>query len=185
MLKISSGVTLTSEFYMNNFYNANRSAIKTSVRRRYTKEELSYEDSRALKRALSRLGSYEYNDEENSENIYNTIKAYADTYNNTLNSSKSSNEAELKRYSKQLKALSNKHGDELKDIGITVEKDGSLNVNENLLKAANMDKVKKVFSKESDFMRKSTTINRRLNSNTYDWLYAQLTGNGTQLNITL
>ena len=181
----TSGVTLTSDFYMKNFYSANRNAVKTSYRKDYTKEELSYEDSRALKRALSKLSSYEYDDEDNSENIYNTIKAYVDTYNNTLDSSRSSSEADVKRYSKQLKALSDKYSNSLKDIGITVAKDGSLAVNENLLKAADMDKVKQVFSEDSDYLRKSSSITKRLNANTYDWLYAQLTGSGAQLNISL
>ena len=184
MLFDTTGVTLTSEFFMNNFYKVNRNAAKVS-RREYSKEELSYEDSRALKHAAKKLSSYSYSDQDNSETIYNTIKAYVDTYNNTLDSSLSGGEAELKHYAKQLKGLSDKYSGELEDIGITVEKDGSLTLNENLLKAADMDKVKKVFSEESDFVKKSSHISSRLNRSTYNLLYADLTGNGRQLNITL
>ena len=43
--KISSGVNLTSNFFLQNFYKHNRNAIKISTRSDYSKTELSYEDS--------------------------------------------------------------------------------------------------------------------------------------------
>ena len=51
MAVVSSGVSLSTNYFMNNFYASNRSVIKTSGRSDYTKLELSYEDSRALTRA--------------------------------------------------------------------------------------------------------------------------------------
>ena len=105
MAKVSSGVTLTADFYLNNFYQANRSARKASERSKLTTSELSYEDARALKRAVGKLGSYDFSDEENIENIYSTIKAFADTYNNTLTSSAESGNPDLSKYSRQLKSL--------------------------------------------------------------------------------
>ncbi len=49
---ISSGTTLNSQFYLKNFYRMNRNAIKVSSRKDYNDTELSYEDSRALKKRL-------------------------------------------------------------------------------------------------------------------------------------
>jgi len=185
MATVSSGLTLTSDFYLRNFYVNNRDATKITKRENYTKKELSYEDSRALSRAAKRLSSYYYSEDENEENIKNTIKAFAETYNNTLDSLTEIDDTELERYSKQLKALSNKFEDELNDVGITVEKDGKLSVNENLLKSADMDKIKEVFSKDSDFTKKTSQIAKRLNRNSYEAIYAELTGTGYQINITL
>ena len=186
MAKVSSGVTLTADFYLNNFYQANRSARKAAERNKLSANALSYEDARALKRAVGKLGSYEFSDEENVENIYSTIKAFADTYNNTLTSSAKSDDTDLSKYSRQLKNLASKYSDDFKKIGITVEKNGTLTVNEDLLKTKSVDTLKSTFTKDdSRFISKTTSIARKLKSNTYDALYQEMTGNGGLINITL
>jgi ElaB/YqjD/DUF883 family membrane-anchored ribosome-binding protein len=186
MSGVSSGVSLTSDFYLSNFYQANRSARKTSGRKDLTTNELSYEDARALKRAVNRLGSIEFTDDENIDNIYSAITAFADTYNNTLSSTSKSSDSDLSKYSKQLKSLAKKYSDDLESIGITVEKDGSLTVNDSLLKLKDVDDLKEAFtSDDSRFIKKTNSIARKLKSNSYDTLYQEMTGNGGQINITL
>jgi ElaB/YqjD/DUF883 family membrane-anchored ribosome-binding protein len=186
MSKISSGITLTADFYLNNFYQANRSARKTTGRKELTTTELSYEDARALKRAANRLGSYEYTEDENVDNIYSTISAFADTYNNTLSSTSKSSDSDLSKYAKQLKSLAKKYSDELESVGITVEKNGSLTVNEDLLKLKDVDSLKEAFTADdSRFIKTTTSIARKLKNNSYNTLYQELTGNGGQINITL
>ena len=61
----SSATSLTSSYYLQNFYYFNRNALKASYRKDYSKTELSYEDTRALKRAASKLSSFHYSKEEN------------------------------------------------------------------------------------------------------------------------
>lgn len=180
----SSALNLTSDFYMQNFYRSNRKAFKTSTRNDFHKTELSYEDTRALKRAISKLGSFSYSDTENGDNIVSSIQAFAKTYNNTIDST-SSEDSEVYRKNKQLKALTEKYGKDLKKIGITIEKDGKLSVSENVLKGASFDSVKKVFSKESDYMVKLTNLSRRMHNSTYEDVYEMMTGCGGRLNITL
>lgn len=180
----SSGINLTSDFFMKNFYKHNRNAFKISTRKDYNQTELSYEDSRALKRAAQKLISFDYEEEENGDNIVSTIKAFAETYNNTL-SSTNSDEADTYRQNRQLKALSQKYADDLKDIGINIAKDGSLKISENILKSSSFKEVKKVFSKESDYMNKLKTIARRMHNTSYEEIYAQMTGSGGQINIVL
>ena len=48
MAKVSSGLSLSTNYFMRNYYANNRDVIKTSGRNDYTKIELSFEDSRAL-----------------------------------------------------------------------------------------------------------------------------------------
>lgn len=180
----SSGTNLTSQFYLQNFYRMNRKAMKVSTRKDYNQVELSYEDSRALKKAAAKLSSFDYSEEENGDNILNTIKAFAETYNYTLDSS-SSQDSDTYRQNRQLKALTQNYGDELKDLGITIEEDGKLSVSENILEKASFDEVKKVFSNESDYVSKLRTIARRMHANSYDEVYAQMTGAGGKLNILL
>lgn len=180
----SSATNLTSNFYLQNFYRMNRNAMKVSTRKDYNQVELSYEDSRALKKAAAKLSSFNYSEEENGDNILSTIQAFAETYNFTIESSNDKN-SETYRQNRQLKALTEKHSDDLKDLGITIEEDGTLTVSENILKKSSFAEVKKVFSNDSDYVSKIRTIARRMNANSYEEVYAQMTGAGGKLSILL
>lgn len=180
----SSGISLNSNFYLQNFYKGNRNLAKATVRPDYNKTELSYEDSRALKRAASKLVSFDYSEDENGDNIVSTIQAFAETYNNAIDSS-SSEDADTYRQNRQLKALSEKYGEELEDLGITIEEDGKLTVNENLLKGSSFDEVKKVFSEESEYITSVKRIAKRMHATSADEIYALMTGNGGRINIQL
>ena len=180
----SSAVNLTSNFFMKNFYRYNRNAIKVSGREEYNSTELSYEDSRALKRAVAKLASYDYTEEENGDNIVSTIEAFAETYNYALDSS-SSEDSDTYRQHKQLKALTEKYGDDLEDIGITIQKDGKLTISENILKSSSFDEVKKVFAEDSEYIEGVRKIAKRMNNNAYDEVYTMMTGCGGRLNIML
>lgn len=182
--KVSSGINLTSTFFLQNFYKYNRNAMKASTRNDYNKTELSYEDSRALKRAANKLSSFEYTEDENGDNIVSTIKAFVETYNYTIDSS-SNEDSEVYRQNRQLKALTNKYGDDLENIGISIEDDGTLSISENILKGSSFKEIRSVFSEESDYVRSVRNIAKRMNSNSYDEVYAQMTGVGGRLNIIL
>lgn len=182
--KVSTGLNLTSNFFLQNFYRHNRKAMKASTRDDYTKTELSYEDSRALKRAAAKLASFEYTEEENEDNIVSTIQAFVDTYNYTMESS-SSSDSNTYRQNRQLKALTKKYGDDLKDIGISIEENGTLSVSENILKGASVKEIRKVFSEDSDYVQNIRTIAKRMNTSSYNEIYAQMTGAGGRISIVL
>ena len=180
----SSGVNLTTDFYLKNFYRYNRNAFKASTRNNYTKTELSYEDTRALKRALAKLSSFDYTEDENGDNIVSTIQAFVKTYNYTMEST-SSESSDTYRQSKQLKALTKKYGDDLKDIGISINDDGTLDLSDNILKKSSFKEIRNVFSDESGYVTSIRNIAKRMNNTSYDEIYAQLTGSGGKLNIVL
>lgn len=189
MAKISTGLTLTTDYFMRSFYQNNRDASKRTGRGNYSKLELSYEDSRALSRASKRMLSTDFGTDEDEdtdigETMISKIKAFTDTYNNALDSG-SMDDEDTRHYLKQLKSLGQKHADELGEIGITVERDGKLTIDESLLNMADSSKVRKVFSEESDFSGKSLSIAKRLNSAVHDNLLAQINGNGLKINIKL
>ena len=50
---------------------------------------------------------------------------------------------------------------------------------------ADSSQVRKVFSEENDFSRKSLSIAKQLNAVVHDNLLAQMNGNGMRINITL
>ena len=180
----SSGTSLNSKFYLQNFYRTNRNLTKASARPDYNKTELSYEDSRALKRAASTLSSFKYTEDENGDNIVSSIQAFVETYNNTLESS-NSKDADVYRQNRQLKAMTEKYGEDLEDLGITIEDDGKLKVSENILKGSSFDEVKKVFSEESEYMKSVQRIAKRMHATSEAEIYVLMTGNGGRVNIQL
>lgn len=189
MAKISSGLTLTTDYFMRNFYKNNRDASQKNGRDNYTRLELSYEDSRALSRASKRMISTDFGTDEDEdtdidETMISKIKAFADTYNNALDSG-DTDDYDTKRYINQLKSLGKKHAEELSEIGITVEQSGKLTIDESLLNMADSSKVRKVFSEENDFSNKSLAIAKELNEVVHNNLLTQMNGNGMRINITL
>ncbi len=180
----STGTTLTSNFFLQNFYKYNRNAIKNSTRNDFTKTELSYEDTRALKRAVAKLSSFNYTEDENGDNIVSSIHAFIKTYNHTMDST-SSKSSDTYRQNQSLKELTKKYEKELKNIGISIEDNGKLSVKDNILRGSSFKEIGSVFSNTSDFMREIRGLARRLNDTSYDAVYAQMTGTGGRLNIIL
>jgi hypothetical protein len=99
--------------------------------------------------------------------------------------STSSESSDTYRQNKQLKALTQKYGKELKDIGISIKEDGSLSVSDNILKKSSVKEIRKVFSEESDYVNGVRRIAKRINNSSYEEVYAQMTGAGGKLNIIL
>ena len=182
--KISTGISLTSDFFLKNFYRNNRNAMKSSTRNDFNNSELSFEDSRALKRAIAKLSSFDYSENENEDNIRSTIRAFVKTYNYTMEST-SSKDSDTYRQNRQLKALTQKYGKDLKDIGISIEDNGTLSISDNILKNSSLKEVRKVFSDDSDYVRNIRNIAKRMNNTSYDEVYAMMTGAGGRLNIVL
>ena len=180
----TSAVSLTSNFYLKNFYRYNRNAIKAADRKEYSTTELSYEDTRALKRAIAKLGDFEFDEFDNEENLRSTIQAFAETYNLTMEST-SAKGTDTYRLNKQLKELTAKYGDKLEDIGITIQEDGKMKVSKNILEGSSMSELKEVFGKDGEYMRGIKRISRRMNNEAYEDVYAMLTGCGGRLNIVL
>lgn len=158
---IGLGTTLSTNFYIRSFYQKNINARSESTRSTMSNTELSFADGVALRRAVKKLGSFEYAEEHDTD-IRNSVLACLKTYNNALSSTSASDDQSLQRYSKQLKKLSQEHADELDKIGITVNSDGSLTSRESLFKTASLKKFKSIFSRDSDFMQRSSALSRRI-----------------------
>lgn len=191
MAAVSSGVSLSTNYFLNNFYENNRSISKSSGRSDYTKLELSYEDSRALTRAAKRLLKNDYGsdtDEKDtaiSDTTRSALTAFVDTYNNTVDSSKTSTDHDTKYQLKKMKAYLHKYSDELEHIGISMESDGKLKINEDLLKTAKNSKVRKIFSSEQEFSKKFLNLSKKAHSAVESDIYSQINGKGLHVNIAL
>lgn len=155
------GTFLSSNYYTRSFYVSNRDAATSSKRRDMEKTQLSLADSMALRRAVKQLGSFAYNSDHEND-IRNSVKAYIETHNNLISSTSKSEDRELSRSASQLKSLMNSYKGELDKVGITVNEDGSLAGRDSLLSTASIDALGELFSGDSDLMRRSNSISKRI-----------------------
>lgn len=179
--RVSSATNLSATYFMRNFYSNNRDAMKSSKRKEYSITELAYDDSTALHRAAKKLKNYKYSDDENTDNIRG-INGIVDTYNNSIDSASNSSSSSMKRYAKQLKKLASKYSDELEDIGITINKDGTLKANEELVKKADADTLNSLFGNDNDFTSSLYRVSRQMSSSSYDDYYTSLR-TGSNINL--
>jgi membrane-associated HD superfamily phosphohydrolase len=197
---ISSGTSLSSDYFLRSFYKNNRDVIKSSARNDFSNVELSFEDSRALSRAAKSLrlndyssvntdySSYDDDYEENddlSDTTKATIEAFVDTYNNAIESGNESDDHDTERYIKQLKNLTKKYSDELEEIGISIENDGTLTIDDELLSLADNDKLDNLFSYEQEYPRRVISLASKINTAAQNDIYSQITTKGLHVNISI
>lgn len=156
-----TGTTLSSSYYLRNFYNSNRSARTSSTRKNMDNTELTLADSHALRRAIRQLSDYDFSESDETD-VRNSVLAFIETYNNTLSSTSNSDDYNLERNMKQLKSLTDSYSKELNKIGITVNDDGTLTSRESLFNSADISKFKKLFSKDSDYMQRTSSYAKRI-----------------------
>lgn len=162
-IESSTATSLSSAYYLRNFYTSNRDASSSSKRKDLSNSTLAKADADALRRAVRKLRGFHYADDTtDGANIYSSVSAFIEVYNNAMSSAGSINDSSLERYARNLKSLSNKYADELKDIGITVNSDGTLTANENLLKSADVSDVKKLFSSDSEYSNQISRYAKRM-----------------------
>lgn len=156
-----TGTSLSSSFYLRKYYTANTDARTSSARSALKNTELSLADSMALRRAVKSLGSFEYDDTQDT-NIRNGVRAYISTYNNLLSSLSDSKDKSLEHNMKQLKSLTNEYSDSLDKLGVTVNEDGTLTARDSLFTSASLSKFETLFSKDSDYMQRATAYGKRM-----------------------
>jgi hypothetical protein len=198
--KISSGLSLSSDYFLRSFYKNNRDVIKSSDRKAFSNVELSYEDSKALSRAAKGLqrndyssvnsdySSYDDDYEENedlSDTTKATIEAFVDTYNNAIASGKDSEDHDTARYISQLKSLTKKYADDLEEVGISIENDGTLTIDDELLSIADNDKLENLFSSEQEYPRRVISLASKMNIAAQNDIYSQINTKGLHINISI
>lgn len=194
----SSGTSLSTNFYLRKYYSNNQNAAKSSKRKELSSAALAFEDSRALSRAANSLNKTDFTskyqssdskkttkDEDIDDSTRASIEAFVETYNNAITSGKKSGSRETNRYIKQLNILSKKHADELEDIGISINNDGTLKINDALLKTADKTKVKSLLSPEKEYSRNLYRISRKMNRAAEDNIRALANLQGMHFDVSL
>lgn len=181
-----TAISLSESFYLRSFYKSNRDAATSSKRSDISNSELSQADAEALRTGIRKLRDFDLSDDtDDGANIYSSVSAFLETYNNALSSSGSSKDYSMQRYAKQLKKLAQEYADELEDIGVTVNKDGTLKKNDNLLKSADVSDIRDLFDKDAKFANQVSRYAKRIGNIAADLIYTELTQKGSQINLQI
>lgn len=102
---------------------------------------------------------------ENNEEIYDGAEALVESYNNTLNYLKADSSSLNIYYRQMLQEAVTGNKEALSSIGITISKDGTLEIDKDKLEAADTDSLEKVLGKSGTFSGKVAILAARIADN--------------------
>lgn len=153
---------------LRNNYGDFRKYVNKSSRSDADASTLSFADASALRKAIKGLADYDYEDSDDQD-MYDKIRAFADTYNYTLDSatkeSLENGNANVKGAMKGLKQLARDHADELSKYGISIDNDGYMSVSDSATKNIAHSKFANVLGKESEFASDVSKYAKRIAKN--------------------
>lgn len=119
----------------------------------------------SLKSSVSALQSDKtYTDTENGQSaadkVVSAMKTFVSDYNNVVNAAKGSTLANKTAYVANMMSSSAANADKLSEIGVTVNSDGTLELNQARLKEADISKVQELFSPDNIMSYGSTIASR-------------------------
>lgn len=111
-----------------------------------------------------------------SDKVVAAMKNFVTDYNNVVNAAKKSTLSNKTAYVANMMDSTSANSNKLSELGITINSNGTLQLNENKLKAADVSKVQELFSKD-DIMSYGSRISSRLQ-------FASSTTSGTKTSNT-
>lgn len=135
----------------NSTLNASVKSLKSAVSK--LQESSTYEDSEGGSDAKSKTAS--------------ALREYVSSYNDAVSSSKKSSLASVSSNISGMQKASAENADLLKEVGITINSDGTLYLDESSMKNLNVSKVEELFSSEDTNSYGSTVSNRITRANYY------------------
>ena len=126
----------------------------------------------AAERVEKRLGKFlktdgtsvfdEKDETKLKENVADNIESFVNDYNYLMKRLAQSGDIVDSNYAKKLKNYANAENKELREIGITIKGDRTLELDENKLKAADISQVKKLFTGEDGFAKKVSNLSGQI-----------------------
>lgn len=158
--------TLTASYYLGKYYTGNRTLKSSSGRKDVANSILLSNDSSAFKKFLRDIKKTDLStlkDDDKATNHKNKVSAFVSVYNNFVSScGKSTDHYNTSRIT-NIKKLTKSQKQALEDIGITINKDSTLELNAEKLKKADIYNVSSIFSKDSDYIKGLTKYTSRIN----------------------
>ena len=100
-----------------------------------------------------------------NQEIYDNIEALVKSYNNTMKALSDASTALNDFYRDMLKEAAGDNAEALNSIGITQSKDGTLSIDSEKLKTADVDTLEKIFGASGDFVKKTDFLAERILDN--------------------
>ena len=102
-----------------------------------------------------------------NQDVYNAVEDFVGKYNSTLSALKNTSSTLNDYYSQMLKSAASDNKDALESSGITIAKDGSLSVDKDKLKEADIDTLEKVLGNTKGFTQKAAYVADRVSDNAH------------------
>lgn len=146
-------VTINNTLSLRVFYGRYSPLVKGSPRKDATTGTLSFADASALRNAVRKLQDYNFEEAPEGQ-VQEKLTAFAGAINNTLSSAAeySGNSTPVKNAVNKIKQLNQEYSSELKKIGITVNKDGTMSVYESAAKNYSRERYTEFFNKDSKYL---------------------------------
>ncbi|QFJ54352.1 hypothetical protein [Pseudobutyrivibrio xylanivorans] len=160
-------ISVTNSLSLRIYYGRYSTLVKGSQRNDATTGTLSYADSTALRNAIRKLQDYDF-EESSAAQVQEKLTAFCDSINNTLSSAAkyAKGSTSVKNAVSKIKELNSSYSSELKQLGITVNKDGTMSVYESAAKNYSRERYTKFFDKDSKYLNSlydaATKITRRV-----------------------
>ncbi len=100
-----------------------------------------------------------------NQDIYNAVENFVGKYNSTISALKNTSSTLNDYYRQMLKSVASDNKETLESIGITIAKDGSLSVDKDKLKEADIDTLEKVLGNTKGFTQKAAFLAGRVSDN--------------------
>ncbi len=103
--------------------------------------------------------------EENRQKLYDSVEEFVSKYNDTIKRLGKTSNVLNDYYKKAMMEVVSENKDSLESIGISVDKNGTLSLDEEKLKGADRSKLKEILGSSSDFMSNLSFVASRVADN--------------------
>lgn len=147
-MSIQVGAAAGKDYFLRSYYSSNRDARKKTTRSNMNTYTKTTADTQALTKALKDLQKIDYDNTEKDGEVYNKMLAFVSAYNNTMESGSEGDE-DIKHLQKSMKKITQKYEKQWKELGVTLQKDGTMKLADNSGDKFSLSKMKELFSKKS------------------------------------
>lgn len=159
----------------------NSEAIKTTFKDTYdTKSGLTVAENKELisdvstfRKSVSSIVNDDALADKKSEDVVSKVKSFVDGYNSVVENGGDSENSTILRNTLNMTTLTDRYSKQLENIGITINSDNTLSVDEDKLKAADVSSVKSLFSPTSSYSRQLDTMATNIASQAASDVYSQ------------
>lgn len=146
-------ISVTNSLTLRLYYGRYSSLVKGSTRNNVPSGTLSMADASALRNAIRKLQDYDFAEASEAQ-VQEKLTAFADSINNTLTSAAkySGNDTSVKNAVSKIKNLNSSYSSQLKQMGITVNKDGTMSVYESAAKNYSRNRFTDFFTSDNKYL---------------------------------